>query len=92
MEIDEIEDVSEIESIVILNQSRIKINTDFMFVSSEENRQRFQAFYLIPFDKQLMSPEQLFLTTLTPSHKDMKETPRKRPREPPNSATREVQG
>ena len=88
MEIDEIEDLSEIESIAILNQSRIKINTVF----SEENRQRFQAFYLIPFDKQLMSPEQLFLTTLTPSHRDMKETPRKRPREPPNSATREVQG
>ena len=52
----------------------------------------WQTFYLIPFDKQLKSPEQLFLTTLTPSHKDMKETPRKRPREPPNSATREVQG
>ena len=33
--IDEIEDLSEIESIVLLNQSLIKINTDFMFVRSE---------------------------------------------------------
>ena len=52
--LDELEDLSEIESIVILDQSLIKINTDFMLISSEEKRQRFQAFYLIPFDKQLI--------------------------------------
>ena len=32
------------------------------------------------------------LKTWTPSHKDMNEIPRKRLSDPPNSATREVQG